>query len=153
MEIVSALRWAGGKPRAIQRIVEAFRRPPAARGSDRNGGLPRPSDVVAHDLRCTASRHRPRLAENHGKPSPWVSVTETWYKATGTCPEGPKARFLRGVFEIHHTFQDSRPTNIPMPGFQRRRGPWVRPEAKNAKPKLDQSGDHRNTAIIPDNRA
>ncbi len=36
----------------------------------------RPEDV----LRCPASPRRARLAENHGKPSLWVFITDPWYQ-------------------------------------------------------------------------
>ena len=50
---------------------------------DRNGGLPRLSDSLAHALRCPASP-RPGvtgtlLAENLGKPSLWVIIIVPWY--------------------------------------------------------------------------
>jgi len=60
-------------------IVKAFRRPPTGHLGDRNGGLPRLSDGVAHVLRCPASPRRTLLAENLGKPSLWVVIIETWY--------------------------------------------------------------------------
>jgi len=63
----------------MQRIGQAARRPPAISGRDPKGGLPRLSDVVAPILRCAASPRRARLAENHGKPSLWVFITDPWY--------------------------------------------------------------------------
>ncbi len=56
-----------------------FSTPPAGRIRDRNGGLPRLSDNVAHTLRCPASPQRTLLAENLGKPSPWVMINAPWY--------------------------------------------------------------------------
>ncbi len=64
-------------------IVKAFRRPPAVRPRDRNGGFPRLSDGVAQGLRCPASPRHALLAENLGKPSLWVIINETWYEAAG----------------------------------------------------------------------
>jgi hypothetical protein len=61
-------------------IVKAARRPPTGRIRDRNGGLPRLSGSVAHALRCPASRQRTLLAENLGKPSLWVMISDPWYK-------------------------------------------------------------------------
>ncbi|MCH7693132.1 MAG: hypothetical protein IID50_06775, partial [Proteobacteria bacterium] len=46
---------------------------------DRNGGLPRLSDGVAHASRCPASPQRTLLAENLGKPSLWVMISDPWY--------------------------------------------------------------------------
>ncbi len=62
-------------------IGKASRRPPAVRLPDRNGGFPRLSDGVARGFRCPASPHHALLAENLGKPSLWVIINETWYKA------------------------------------------------------------------------
>ncbi|MCH7694275.1 MAG: hypothetical protein IID50_12610, partial [Proteobacteria bacterium] len=45
-----------------------FSTPPTGRIRDRNGGLPRLSDGVAHASRCPASPQRTLLAENLGKP-------------------------------------------------------------------------------------
>ncbi len=75
-----AARRVGGKLQAMPRIVKAFRRPPTGRHRDRNGGLPRFSDGVAHASRCAASPQRTLLAENLGKPSLWVIIIEIWYK-------------------------------------------------------------------------
>ncbi len=69
----------GGKLQAMRRIVKTFRRPPTGRLRDRNGGFPRLSDVVAHGSRCTASPRRTLLAENLGKPSLWVFISDPWY--------------------------------------------------------------------------
>ena len=60
-------------------IVKASRRPPGISGRDRDGGLPWLSDVVAPVLRCPTSPRRARLAENHGKPSLGVFITDPWY--------------------------------------------------------------------------
>ncbi|MCH7693061.1 MAG: hypothetical protein IID50_06415 [Proteobacteria bacterium] len=60
-------------------IVKTFRRPPTGRIRDRNGGLPRLSDGVAHASRCPASPQRTLLAENLGKPSLWVMINAPWY--------------------------------------------------------------------------
>ncbi len=65
---------------AMRCIVKTFRRPPTGRLRDRNGGLPRLSDGVAHPLRCPASPQRTLLAENLGKPSLWVMISAPWYK-------------------------------------------------------------------------
>ena len=50
---------------------------------DRNGALPRLSakgaDGVARASRCPASPRRAFLAENLGKPSLWVIITDPWY--------------------------------------------------------------------------
>ncbi len=62
-------------------IGEAFRRPPAVRLPDRNGGFPRLSDGVPHGLRCPASLRHALLAESLGKPSLWVIIKDLWYKA------------------------------------------------------------------------
>ncbi len=60
-------------------IVKAFRRPPAVRPPDRNGGFPRLSDGVPHGLRCPASPRHALLAESLGKPSLWVIINAPWY--------------------------------------------------------------------------
>ncbi len=60
-------------------IGKAFRRPPAVRPRDRNGGFPRLSDGVPHGLRCLASLRHALLAENLGKPSLWVIINAPWY--------------------------------------------------------------------------
>jgi len=64
-------------------IVKAFRRTPTGRMDDRNGGLPRLSakgaDSVAHAFRCPESLQRTLLAENLGKSSLWVIITDPWY--------------------------------------------------------------------------
>ena len=90
----------------MQRIVKAFRRPPAVRLPDRNGGFPRLSDGPmlvdgAHGFRCSTSPrpgvagappafiepggHPPwppgaLLAENLGKPSLWAIIKDLWYE-------------------------------------------------------------------------
>ena len=64
-------------------IVKAFRRPPAVRPRDRNGGFPRLSDGVARGFRYPTSPRHALLAENLGKPSLWVIISETWYKVMG----------------------------------------------------------------------
>ncbi len=56
-----------------------FSTPPTGRLRDRNGGLPRLSDGVAHALRWPASPQRTLLAENLGKPSLWVMISAPWY--------------------------------------------------------------------------
>ncbi len=69
------------------RIVKVFRRPPAVRMPDRNGGFPRLSDGpmlsdgVAHGFRCSTSPRHALLAENLGKPSLGVIIKDLWYKA------------------------------------------------------------------------
>ncbi|MCH7693181.1 MAG: hypothetical protein IID50_07030 [Proteobacteria bacterium] len=60
-------------------IVETFRRPPTGRIRDRNGGLPRLSDGVAHASRCPASPQRTLLAESLGKPARRVMISDPWY--------------------------------------------------------------------------
>ncbi len=64
---------------AMRCIVKTFRRPPTGRMRDRNGGLPRLSDGVAHALRCPASPRRTLLAENLGQPSLGVMISAPWY--------------------------------------------------------------------------
>ncbi len=59
-------------------------RPLPVRLADRNGGFPRLSDgpgfrTAAQDLRCPASPRHALLAENLGKPSLWVTISEIWY--------------------------------------------------------------------------
>ncbi len=66
------------------RIVKAFRRPPAVRMPDRNGGFPRLSDGPilvdgAHGFRCSTSPRHALLAENLGKPSLGVIIKDLWY--------------------------------------------------------------------------
>ncbi len=56
-------------PRAMRDIGKAFRRPPAVRLRDRNGGFPRLSGCVPHGFRFPASPRHALLAENLGKPS------------------------------------------------------------------------------------
>jgi hypothetical protein len=68
-------------------IVKAFRRPPAVRPRDRNGGFPRLSDGVPHGLRCLASPRHALLAESLGKPSLWVIINAPWYKAESVMTE------------------------------------------------------------------
>ncbi|MCH7694151.1 MAG: hypothetical protein IID50_11965, partial [Proteobacteria bacterium] len=46
---------------------------------DRNGGLPRLSDGVAHASRCPASPQRTLKAENLGKPARRVMISDPWY--------------------------------------------------------------------------
>ena len=65
---------------AMRCIVKTFRRPPTGRLRDRNGGLPRLSDGVAHALRCPAPPQRTLRAENIGKPSLWVMINAPWYQ-------------------------------------------------------------------------
>ncbi len=64
---------------AMRGIVKTFRRPPTGRLRDRNGGLPRLSDGVAHASRCPTSLQRTLLTENLGKPSLWVMIGAPWY--------------------------------------------------------------------------
>ncbi len=71
---------------AMRCMVKTFRRPPAGRIRDRNGGLPRLSDGVAHASRCPASPRRALLAENLGKPSRWVIISVPWYQARRIFP-------------------------------------------------------------------
>ncbi|MCH7694543.1 MAG: hypothetical protein IID50_13960 [Proteobacteria bacterium] len=63
----------------MPRIVKTFRRPPTGRIRDRNGGLPRLSDGVAHASRCPASPQRTLKAENLGKPARRVMISVPWY--------------------------------------------------------------------------
>ncbi len=63
------------------RVVKTVRRPPTRRLRDRNGGLPRLSDGVAHALRCPASPRRTLLAENLGQPARRVMISAPWYEA------------------------------------------------------------------------
>jgi hypothetical protein len=42
------------------------------------------ADGVPHGLRCLASPHHALLAENLGKPSLWVIISEIWYKPTAS---------------------------------------------------------------------
>ncbi len=75
----------GGNPQAMRDSVKAFRRPPAVRLRDRNGGFPRLSDGPwlsdgAHGFRCPASLCHALLAESLGKPSLWVIINAPWYK-------------------------------------------------------------------------
>ncbi len=73
--------WAGRREAAGERdIVKAFRRPPAVRLRDRNGGFPRLSGGVPHGFRCPASPRHALLAESLGKPSLWVIINAPWYK-------------------------------------------------------------------------
>ncbi len=70
----------------MRRIVKAFRRPPAVRVPDRNGGFPRLSDGPmlvdgAHGLRCFTSPRHALPAENLGKPSLGVIIKDLWYYA------------------------------------------------------------------------
>ena len=81
LEIAYAVRRVGERPPAMRYIVKAFRRPPTGRIRDPKGGLPRLSDVVAHALRCPASPQRALLAENLGRPSLWVIISDLWYKS------------------------------------------------------------------------
>ncbi|MCH7693427.1 MAG: hypothetical protein IID50_08300 [Proteobacteria bacterium] len=87
-------------------IVKTFRRPPTGRIRDRNGGLPRLSDGVAHASRCPASPQRTLRAENLGKPARRVMISDPWYKPwrrrarscvreAGASPCGPKPFHLR----------------------------------------------------------
>ncbi len=68
----------------MQSIVKVFRRPPAVRMPDRNGGFPRISDGPmlvdgAHGFRCSTSPRHALLAENLGKPSLGVIIKDLWY--------------------------------------------------------------------------
>ena len=58
---------------------QIFSTPPTGRIRDRNGGLPRLSDGVAHPSRCPPSPQRTLLAENLGKPSLCVMISAPWY--------------------------------------------------------------------------
>ncbi len=61
-------------------IVKACRRPPAVRPRDRGAASQgfRTASRVARD--AGASPRHALLAENLGKPSLWVIISETWYK-------------------------------------------------------------------------
>ena len=65
---------------AMRCIVKTFRRRPTGRNRDRNGGLPRLSDGVAHPCDAPASPQRTLLAENLGKPARRVMISAPWYK-------------------------------------------------------------------------
>ena len=69
------------------------------RNRDRNGGLPRLSDGVAHALRCPALPQRTLLAENLGKPSLWVMINAPWYKAIPY----EKGTYMRFIFHRQKT--------------------------------------------------
>ncbi|MCH7694640.1 MAG: hypothetical protein IID50_14450, partial [Proteobacteria bacterium] len=62
--------------------------PPTGRLRDRNGGLPRLSDGVAHASRCPASPQRTLRAENLGKPSLWIMISVPWYYHGACTKEG-----------------------------------------------------------------
>ncbi|MFB3150709.1 MAG: hypothetical protein ACE10M_09110, partial [Alphaproteobacteria bacterium] len=84
----------------MQRIVKAFRRPPAVRMPDRNGGFPRLSDGVAPGFRRFTSPRHALLAENLGKPSLWVIIKDLWYDSLAAMPRqsgGPAARAARSI--------------------------------------------------------
>ncbi len=71
----------------MQGIAKVFRRPPAVRPRDRNGGFPRLSGRPMHmdgaqGFRCLASPRHALLAENLGKPSLWVNIKDLWYNAS-----------------------------------------------------------------------
>ncbi len=74
----------------MQGIAKVFRRPPAVRPRDRNGGFPRLSDGVAQGVRWLASLRPALLAENLGKPSIWVNIKDLWYKGMYSYIEGPR---------------------------------------------------------------
>ena len=82
-------------------IVKTFRRPPTGHLDDRTGGFPRPSDSVAPALRYPASPRRTLLAENLGKPSLGVIISDLWYSmrvvivAVGRWKKSPE----RALFE------------------------------------------------------
>ncbi len=67
-------------------IVKAFRRPPAVRLRDRNGGFPWLSDGVPLGLRGLAPPRHARLAERLGKPSLWVINKDLWYYIADLLP-------------------------------------------------------------------
>ncbi len=63
-------------------IVKVFRRPPAVRMPDRNGGFPRLGPMLvdgAHGFRCSTSPRHALLAENLGKLSLGVIIKDLWY--------------------------------------------------------------------------
>ena len=62
-------------------IGKVFRRPPTAHEFDRPGVFPGLSDGVALVLRCRASLRQALLAENPGKASLWVIISEPWYQS------------------------------------------------------------------------
>ena len=64
---------------------------PKGRNRDRNGGLPRLADGVAHASRCPASPRRTLKAENLGKPARRVMISAPWYKAGQPAPARPPA--------------------------------------------------------------
>ena len=77
------------------RVVKTFRRPPTGRNRDRNGGLPRLSDGVAHASRCPASAHAP------GR-KPWYAVSMGHDQRSlisgdlpGTLPEPRRRRMVK----------------------------------------------------------
>ncbi len=93
IEIVRAIRRAGGEPRAMRDIVKACRRPRRFAHAT-GGGFPNalrpglsggPMLVDgARGLRCPASPRHALLAENPnleawGKPSLWVITKDLWY--------------------------------------------------------------------------
>ena len=86
---------------AMRRIVKTFSTPPTGRIRDRNGGLPRLSDGVAHASRCPASPQRTLLAENLGKPARRVMISAPWYnhltKVKDANPQFYKTLAARGA--------------------------------------------------------
>ncbi len=75
-------------------IGKVFRRPPTVPTRDRIGAFRGISDGVAPVLRCKASPHQVLLAENPGKASLWVNITEPWYKME-TIEKGEIDKFIR----------------------------------------------------------
>ncbi len=85
-------------------IGKAFRRPPAVRLCDRNGGFPRLSGCVARGFRCPASLRHALLAESLGKPSLWVIINAPWYKLSAETYCSASA-MLGATAEISHDFE------------------------------------------------
>ncbi len=77
----SGRREVAGDAGASSRLSDALRRAAYATGTAASRGF-RPkalADGVAHVSRCTASPRRTLLAENLGKPSLWVFISDPWY--------------------------------------------------------------------------
>ena len=86
-------------------IVKAFRRTPTGPMDDRNGGLPRLLDSVTHASRCHTSLQHTLLAENLGKPSLRVIITDPWYYSkaclSASAESGTRVIFFSFNFFVH----------------------------------------------------
>ncbi len=125
-------------------IVKACRRPRRF-ASATGGGFPRLSAGVARGLRCPASPRHALLAENLGKPSPWVNIKDLWYHWAPELPCRPTERPQRDLVLRPGSRPVAADASAPQPTAMHERGE----DAPSRRSILPADRDPRSDALSP----